>query len=78
MAYCQDKDYQYWTGYPPELEVLILLTFAAIIYANIRVFACIKSKDRPWIVTAIWVMADLTMIFYIYSAIAWKSGGYKA
>ena len=78
MTNCQEKDYdyEYWTGYPPELVVLILLTCAVIIFANIKVFACIPSKDRPGIVTVVWVMADFTMIFGMYSEISWKPGGY--
>ena len=73
---CPDKAYVYWKGYPPELEVLIGIACLTIIYGSIRAFACIKSEDRPRIVSILWLLAILTMIVGMISEVAWHSGGY--
>ena len=74
---CSNEYYEYWKGYPPELEVLIGIACLTIIYGSIKAFACIKSEDRPRIVTILWLLADLTMIIGMISEVAWQPGGYR-
>ena len=73
---CSDIEYGYWKGYPPELEVLIGIACLTIVYGSIKAFACLKSEDRPRIVTILWLLADFTMIIGMVSEVTWQPGGY--
>ena len=75
---CDGDDYEYWKGYPPELDVLVLITCLVICFGSVQVFACIKAKDRPFFVTMIWIFGDLTMLLGMISSITWNEGGYAS
>ena len=75
---CSDRNYEYWTGYPVELLILIGIACLTIIYASIKAFACLDSKDRPRIVTILWLLADLTMITGMIAEVTWQHGGIEA
>ena len=73
---CDGEYYEYWKGYPEELDVLVLICCLCILYGSIKVFACIKARDRPFFVTMLWIFGDITTVLGMISSITWNEGGY--
>ena len=74
---CDGEDYEYWKGYPEELDVLVLICCLCILYGSIKVFACIKARDRPFFVTMLWIFGDITTVLGMISSITWNDVGYE-